>query len=318
VADEADVVVVGAGVIGLTTAICAAGAGLKVRVLTPVPPAETTSVLASAMVGPTFGFSGPRVDQWEHETVEEVRRHTDAPGVHLAHGLFASRMPDMIPPTADRLPGYRLGTPEELPDGFASGVWAEVPLINMPQYIEYLHARTLDAGADIEVGVRLSSIRDAFRGAPRVANCSGLAARDLVPDPSVVPLRGPKVVVRNPGLESFFIDGPPGPEGTNFFPHGDVVVLGGSVAESDDVTPDPAELAAIVERCARVEPRLRDADIIEHRVGLRPGRPTIRLEAEAMDGGLCVHNYGHGGIGVTTAWGCAREATRLLVEGRPG
>jgi D-amino-acid oxidase len=312
-----DVVVVGAGVIGLTTAICAAGAGLQVRVLTPVPPAETTSVLASAIVGPTFGFSGPRVDQWERETVEEVRRHADAPGVHLSCGLFASKIPDMIPPTADRLPGFRLCQPEELPRGFASGFWAEVPLIDMRLYMPYLHERAVAAGADIDVGARLSSIRDAFRDASRVANCSGLAARDLVPDTTVVPLRGPKIVVRNPGLESFFIDGPPGPEGTNYFPHGDIVVLGGSVADSDDVTPNPAELEAIVERCVRIEPRLRDAEILEHRVGLRPGRPEIRLEPEEIDGGLCVHNYGHAGIGVTTSWGCAQEATRLLIQGRP-
>ena len=72
--------------------------------LTPIPPAETTSVLATAMVGPTFGFGGPRVDEWEQRTVEEVRQHADAPGVHVCRGLFAARMPDMIPPTAELLP----------------------------------------------------------------------------------------------------------------------------------------------------------------------------------------------------------------------
>jgi D-amino-acid oxidase len=220
----------------------------------------------------------------------------------------------MIPPTAERLPGYRLCTPDELPDGYASGFWGEVPLIYMPPYLEYLRARAIDTGAEIVVGAPAESLRDVFRVAPRVVNCSGLAARDLVPDPTVVPLRGPNIVVRNPGLDTFFIEGPPGPEFTSYHPHGDVVVLGGSVRESDDTTPDPAELEAIVARCARVEPRLLGAEILGHRVGLRPGRPSIRLEAEAIDGGLCVHNYGHAGIGVTTAWGCAREAIRLLRE----
>ena len=42
------------------------------------------------------------------------------------------------------------------------------------------------------------------------------------------------------------------------------------------------------------------------RVGLRPYRsPGVRLEAEA--GTRIVHNYGHGGSGVTFSWGCARE-----------
>ncbi len=42
------------------------------------------------------------------------------------------------------------------------------------------------------------------------------------------------------------------------------------------------------------------------RVGLRPVRPrNVRLETEA---GTCiVHNYGHGGSGVTLSWGCGFE-----------
>ena len=35
-------------------------------------------------------------------------------------------------------------------------------------------------------------------------------------------------------------------------------------------------------------------------VGLRPGRPSVRLERERVQGGLqLVHNYGHGGSGIT-------------------
>ena len=53
--------------------------------------------------------------------------------------------------------------------------------------------------------------------------------------------------------------------------------------------------------------------MLEHRVGLRPGRPEIRLERETLpDGVPCVHNYGHGGSGVTLSWGCAEETLRLV------
>lgn len=50
-----------------------------------------------------------------------------------------------------------------------------------------------------------------------------------------------------------------------------------------------------------------------HRVGLRPARdPGVRVEREVTArGGVLVHNYGHGGAGVTVAWGCAEEAAAL-------
>jgi glycine/D-amino acid oxidase-like deaminating enzyme len=44
------------------------------------------------------------------------------------------------------------------------------------------------------------------------------------------------------------------------------------------------------------------------RTGLRPlRRQNVRLEREA--GTRIVHNYGHGGSGVTFSWGCSREVT---------
>ncbi|MGP3636298.1 FAD-dependent oxidoreductase, partial [Streptomyces sp. 24-1644] len=78
--------------------------------------------------------------------------------------------------------------------------------------------------------------------------------------------------------------------------------------------PDARTAEEIVARCARIRPEIAGARIIGHRVGLRPSRDAgVRIEAGPMPGGgRLVHNYGHGGAGVTVAWGCAREAARLV------
>ena len=69
---------------------------------------------------------------------------------------------------------------------------------------------------------------------------------------------------------------------------------------------------AIVRRCAALRPQLAGARVLGHRVGLRPVRDAVRLEREPLSGGrVLVHNYGHGGAGITVAWGCAEEAARL-------
>ncbi len=52
--------------------------------------------------------------------------------------------------------------------------------------------------------------------------------------------------------------------------------------------------------------------IIREVVGLRPYRPEgFRVEAERVGNKLLVHNYGHGGAGITLSWGTASLAVGL-------
>lgn len=71
----------------------------------------------------------------------------------------------------------------------------------------------------------------------------------------------------------------------------------------------------ILQRCRRIQPRLAEAAVIETITGLRPDRPSVRVEAEPIGRALCIHNYGHGGDGVTLSWGCAREVVNLVGGG---
>jgi D-amino-acid oxidase len=186
-------------------------------------------------------------------------------------------------------------------------------VIEMPIYLGYLLDRFIAVGGRVEQCF-LRSIEEATRVAHTVVNCTGLGARELVGDDQMTPIRGQIVRVSNPGLERCVSDEghPEGP--TYIIPRTQDCVLGGTAEEGCwDTTPDPETAEGILRRCTALEPRLSDASVLEHKVGLRPGRPAIRLEREDIaNGSVCVHNYGHGGAGVTLSWGCAEESVALV------
>ncbi len=309
-----DVVVLGAGVIGLTTGVCLAEQGLRVQMRTHLAPSATTSAVASAMIGPSFAPADDPAGVRERVGIAEftalaAMRGT---GVALRRGRLASRQ------AGSPLPGLERCAPGELPGGFAAAFWATLPLVDMPVYLDYLVRRLAAAGGQIELA-EVASLNELAEHAPLLANCAGLGARELVPDALVRPVRGQHVILDNPGLEDFFIEAPFGPAWTAYWPHAEHVVLGGTLVEDDeDLEPTPAVAEEILRRCIEVEPRLRQARIRGHQVGLRPGRSSVRLEVEQIGGARCVHNYGHGGSGVTLSWGCARETAALLTDQRTG
>jgi D-amino-acid oxidase len=332
-----DVLVVGAGVIGLTTAICLAEQGLAVLVRTNRPPADTTSAVAGAIWGPHLVEDSERTAGWRRETLAVLRDLATDPatGVRIASGVEATRgtpepgppepgPPEPGPPEADvledwlaELGGARRCEPGRLPPGFSGGWHYPAPLVHMPTYLGYLLARLERAGGTLKLGsVGSLAAAAASIGVGTVVNCTGAHARGLAGDPELTAWRGQTVITANPGLTEFFIGLPgDGHELVYLFPHDDTVVLGGTQVAGDwNPEPVPAVADRILRDCAEVEPRLREAAVLGHRVGLRPVRPQVRLEAvrDGADGPLIVHNYGHGGAGVTLAWGCARAAAALV------
>jgi glycine/D-amino acid oxidase-like deaminating enzyme len=55
--------------------------------------------------------------------------------------------------------------------------------------------------------------------------------------------------------------------------------------------------------------------VIRTTVGLRPHRDSgFRLEAEKLDQKMLIHNYGHGGAGMSLSWGTGQMAAELALE----
>lgn len=304
-----EVIVVGGGVSGLTTALVLAEQGHRVRVWSREPAEATTSAVAGALWWPYRIEPPARVGDWSLDTLrryEELAARPAETGVRLVEGVHRGERLAALGPWAGELRDV-----EET----AEGLRCRLPLIDMPVHLDWLAEQVRAAGGSVERR-RITSFDEAAAEAATVVNCTGLGARALVPDPGVRPVRGQLVMVENPGIREWFTEADPASsETTYFFPQPGRLVLGGTAGADDwSTVPDPRTAEEIVARCARVRPEIAGARVIGHRVGLRPARDAgVRIEAEALPGGArLVHNYGHGGAGVTVALGCARAAAQLV------
>ncbi|PRP93600.1 FAD-dependent oxidoreductase [Enhygromyxa salina] len=315
-----EIIVIGGGVSGLSCATELARAGRRVQVWTATAPQQTTSSVAAAFWYPYRVDPIERVGPWAavgYERFASIANNlTLGPkvGVYMREAieLFTEPVPD--PPWSRYVDMFRHATPEELPPGYRHGIVFEAPVIEMPVYLPWMVSELDRYGVEIVIR-RVDSLAPALDLAPIVVNTTGLGARELVGDARVYPVRGQTVRLRRGALDRVLID-EHGPHGITYvIPRGSDVVLGGVAQDHvESLAEDPEQTVAIVQRCARVEPRLVGAEQLGVSVGLRPCRDEVRLDHEVHDGKLIVHNYGHGGSGVTLSWGCAEDVRQRVAD----
>ncbi|MEQ2202545.1 hypothetical protein XENOCAPTIV_005979 [Xenoophorus captivus] len=161
---------------------------------------------------------------------------------------------------------------------------------------------------------KVNSLQELSDSFDFIVNCSGLGSKQLVGDASVYPVRGQVLKVDAPWLTHFIKDG----DGkTYIYPGIHSVTIGGTRQEGDwRLHVDKGDTDGILDRCSRLEPSLKKAKVLSEWVGLRPSRRNPRVEREwlQLQGRMVpiVHNYGHGGWGVTIAWGTALDALELV------
>ena len=306
-----DVVVIGGGVIGLSTAILLRESGFDANIVAAAPVSETTSAVAAAIWCPYKAQPEDRILGWGKRAFEvfEELSHNPETGIHMREGIELHYEPAPEPFWASAVPGVRRCETDELPLGRRGGHVFTVPVIETPIYLRYLARRFENSGGSIERRT-VASLDDVAEEAAVIVNCTGLGSRELVGDESTHPIRGQVLRVCNPGLTRFILDDE-NPEGVTYIiPRSEDCILGGTAEENVwGTVPDPRVAEGILRRCEKLEPRLAGAEVLEHRVGLRPGRPEVRLELERLYGGLpCIHNYGHGGSGGNALLGmCGRD-----------
>lgn len=308
--------VLGAGVSGLSCAIRLLQAGFEVSIISREDPTDTTSAVAGAIWHPLSSAHDDRLFGWALEsgtTFASLLAQQESGVVTIP--LLEPLPPGPLAPRWRQLHSdITRADPATLPAGYDSGVHYTTYLIETPIYMAYLRDWFLDLGGVI-IPEEVTHFDDLLAPDRLLINCAGVDAGRLLPDPAVVPIRGQVVrLAPQPWIREAF-HGHGGPLGfTYIFPRSQDCILGGTQElETYSRDADPATSDAILRRCQEVLPELAGAKILDARVGIRPGRHAVRLEREERPGGVVIHNYGHGGIGVTLSWGCAADVVRLAL-----
>jgi D-amino-acid oxidase len=305
--------VVGAGVSGLSCAIRLLEAGHEVEVISDRFSPDTVSDVAAAIWYPFLTAPADRADGWGVATYAELERLAEEEsdsGVRMRDGKEYLREAVDPPEWSEDIAAFRILDDSEIPEGYVFGWQFRAPVIEMPLYMPWLRSRVEALGGSFVQ----SFVEDLNEVSGEVVvNCVGLGARELCDDEDVRPARGQIIFIdQDPGIGHFDQT----PETLTYtIPRSDVTVLGGTAQIDDwgmDIRPEDYDL--ILSKVEALWPQLDRSKIVGEAVGLRPSRSEVRLEVEYIGEKKVVHNYGHGGAGVTLSWGCAEEVANLVSQ----
>lgn len=348
------VVVVGAGVVGLTTALQLkrSNSNYDVTIAAAHLPGDKSLVYASPYAGANWlSFASKddkRLQELDKPGYFEFQKLADDPqsGVRRCpNSLYYSQLAlAQVNGQATALHHWfgdfaneRVLSREKLLPGTVYGLEFDGFVISVPIYLHYLLQRCFELGITLRRVSFLTSIDEALnlhssgKKADLVINCAGLMAYRMegVNDASRnFPVKGQTILVRNNIDRVICVEGFQDPsEMLYMFPRKEGgTLLGGSfLQENWDPQEDKALSNRISQRAVTLVPEIIDPaksnppvlDVVEVNVGLRPFREGgMRIEVDAKRQWL-IHNYGAGGGGYQGSYGFAQKVVELAAQLSP-
>jgi glycine/D-amino acid oxidase-like deaminating enzyme len=256
------VAVIGAGVMGLSTARLVQEAGFPVTIYAAALPPDTTSNIAGGQFHPAYVFSD---DAASPELLAQFARALDYSwrrfqimvgddyGVRWLPTYVEAGSPEEKV-IATFPPINRMLTESEHPFPWADTLRYDTVYVETGRYLRQMERDVRLAGGRVEVR-RFAAPADIAALPERlVFNCTGLGSRELFGDAELVPVRGqlailePQPEVRYAALGGFGY----------MFPRPDGIVLGGTFERGVwDTNPQPADIERIVASNRRFFARFR-------------------------------------------------------------
>ncbi|XP_071949875.1 D-aspartate oxidase-like [Antedon mediterranea] len=326
------VCVVGCGIIGLSTAIVIQqqNPNTHVTIIADKLSPDTTSDGAAGLWEPKLeggrSHQDNQMSDWILRTgkyLESITQSKEsvAASVTILSGYYLSNKQEQLDDCSEKFYGCRKLDAKEMTAFFPnySNGWLLTSFQVEGRTYRSKSFRFKENGGNL-VKRRLNSISEIFGEYDIIVNCAGLGAGKLVNDDSVHPIRGQVIRVKAPWVKHFIIDIDDKYDGSvHIIPCRNTVLVGKSVQKNNwNLKVDKNDRKEIWRSAVNMFPSISHAELDHEWVGLRPGRPTVRLERETIniDGNIVpiVHNYGHGGRGVSMSWGCAEDAAKLVQD----
>lgn len=319
--------IVGGGVIGLSTGVLLLKEGHEVEIFAEHFSPKTNSDKACAIWYPIFSditeeriplYKEIVINTWNYFKELEPNKKF---GIVLRqnHELFPTEEP--LPYYQEILPDFKVEYNPDFPNNLPYQWSFKTFIIEMQEYMPSLFELYKTLGGKVTNKI-ISSAEDFTQLETEVIfNCTGLGSKELFNDEKLKPIKGQILIHEKIDLE-FCI-------GLNEFcliPRSDGTVLGCLYLENENNdTPTTENSTAIwenvveklIERGAgnidTSKIKLSKDKIISVQAGIRPYRKGgIKLEVQNLNGKMVVHNYGHGGAGITLSWGSCMKAIDLM------
>lgn len=253
------VAVIGAGIMGLTTARLVQEAGFPVTIYAAALPPDTTSNIAGGQISPFGHFrDGSVTPEWRRQFMTAMdyswRRFQimvgDDYGIRwLPTYVEGDGGPDPSSPLERFHPGGRNLTRADHPFGIDNLALYNTMYVETGRFLRQTMRDIHAAGGRIEVRGFTTPSEIAALKESLVFNCTGLGSRALFGDTELTPVRGQLAILLPQPEVRYAFTGDAG----YMFPRPDGILLGGTFERGEwSTVPEPAAIARIVASHQRI------------------------------------------------------------------